>query len=1199
GPVSGGPSSASGTEDDASIGGNVPAASDVDGDALTYQLVSGSVKINGVAAADGTVTLNPDGSYSYTPIAADQGLDTGESKVITFDYVANDGTANSGAATVTITVNGVNDAPVTGGNGSASGTENDASIGGNVPAATDVDVEPLTYQLVAGSVKINGVAAADGTVTPNPDGSYSYTPIAADQGLDTGESKVITFNYVANDGTANSAAATVTITVNGVNDAPVITSNGGGDTASVSVAENTTAVTTVVATDVDVENITYSIVGGADSAKFTIDPNTGALSFVNAPDFENPTDVAGGSSVAGNNVYDVIVRASDGTASDDQAIAVTVTNAAENVAPTANADTLWATNNTAVTFSNDVLLNNDTDPDGLALTLTSLTLATGSLGSSIVLNSNGTFTFTTGAGGGLVPTPTVVTLNYTTSDGAGGTASGTVTLNVVTGGAGAQTIDLSALSYQGSYLDGGANNDNLSDGSALGTLVGGLNNDTLNGNAGNDLLIGGDGNDTLSGGDGNDILRGGLGNNDSMNGGNGTEDLLDFSDGTVGMTFTLDQTAGSHSITNDTAGLGQNDTYQNMEGVIGTNLNDTITGSNTANDILRGGGGNDTLNGAGGVDLIDFREGTAGITFTLVQSSVGTAFNASGAGLGTDTYSNMEGVIGTVFADTLTGSSGNDILRGDGGNDILDGAGGNDTLVGGTGADTLTGGLGNDTFVLSTPLNAVDSITDYAAGDIVDITAILNVPGPVNPIADGYLRVTTTGLIQVDLDGGGNSWVTVSTINTGVTPTIRYVDGGVVTDIAVAPVAPPIALDLNGDGVVSFIGTDAGAHFDYGGGTVSTAWVGPQDGILVRDANHDGLVSANEIVFATDGSDLEGLARYDSNGDGQLSAADANFAEFGVWQDADSDGQVDAGELQSLTAEGIASISLSSDGVGYSAAGGDVSVVGTGSFTRTDGSTGVLADAVFATGGRVAEAELRTAAVSANSNVIAAAVAAMGFAATAAAAHEPGSQGNHGQQGEQESLPSPSIVADQAADSSAGPVQLEAFVAGASQAAGSAALHTSATASSTDANHSITGSDASVPAELAPLAAGTEPRGSDASGPAIAPAMVAMPSAEALVAAFDDAGTAKAAAGETAASVVAEALADGNQGSAIDAILAATLPSNANNGQVDAAQAAFAAFAGHAGPAAAEWHGSGFGFGMGNALGVEHVALHPDMPAQA
>src|SRR5260370_37620871 len=84
------------------------------------------------------------------------------SKVITFDYVANDGTVNSAPATVTITVNGVNDAPVSGGVASASGTEDDASIGGTVPAASDVDVEPLTYALVAGSGKIDGVTAAEG-----------------------------------------------------------------------------------------------------------------------------------------------------------------------------------------------------------------------------------------------------------------------------------------------------------------------------------------------------------------------------------------------------------------------------------------------------------------------------------------------------------------------------------------------------------------------------------------------------------------------------------------------------------------------------------------------------------------------------------------------------------------------------------------------------------------------------------------------------------------------------------------------------------------------------------------------------------------------------------------------------------------------------------------------------------------------------
>ena len=104
-----------------------------------------------------------------------------------------------------------------------------------------------------------------------------------------------------------------------------ITSNGGGATASVSVAENSTAVTTVTATDPDAgTTLSYSIAGGADAAKFTINATTGALAFVTAPNFEAPTDAGP------NNVYDVTVQVSDGTNTDTQAIAVTVTNQNDN-----------------------------------------------------------------------------------------------------------------------------------------------------------------------------------------------------------------------------------------------------------------------------------------------------------------------------------------------------------------------------------------------------------------------------------------------------------------------------------------------------------------------------------------------------------------------------------------------------------------------------------------------------------------------------------------------------------------------------------------------------------------------------------------------------------------------------------------------------------------------------------------------------
>src|SRR5207244_8420561 len=83
---------------------------------------------------------------------------------------------------------------------------------------------------------------------------------------------------------------------------PVITTNGGGATAAVSVAENSTAITTVTASDANAgAPLTYSITADADAAKFSINASTGALSFVSAPNFESPTDAGG------NNVYDVTV----------------------------------------------------------------------------------------------------------------------------------------------------------------------------------------------------------------------------------------------------------------------------------------------------------------------------------------------------------------------------------------------------------------------------------------------------------------------------------------------------------------------------------------------------------------------------------------------------------------------------------------------------------------------------------------------------------------------------------------------------------------------------------------------------------------------------------------------------------------------------------------------------------------------------
>jgi hypothetical protein len=451
---------------------------------------------------------------------------------------------------------------------------------------------------------------------------------------------------------------------------------------------------------------------------------------------------------------------------------------------------------------------------------------------------------------------------------------------------------------------------------------------TLQGNGGNDVLLGGSGNDIYAFGlnDGADIISDAAGGNDAISIVTGSPlnsaSISTFNFERVGLNLVIK--VGSTQVTvRDHYGSGtvESISFTNGGTIFGYQLNTTnyaisdddsspLTENGSAADVIASSSGSETLNSQGGNDLM---------------------FGNSGV-------------------DTINAGDGNDRLVGGGDNDTLNGQNNNDTLIGGTGADTLSGGTGSDTFVLTDTASS-DSITDYASGEIIDITSLVTTAGSLS----GFVRLTAAGQLLVDTNGGGDGYVTVATLTASVNATVRYSTGSGIATAVIVSGAPPIALDLDSDGEVSFLGTDAGASFDYGAGTVATAWVAGNDGLLVRDANHDGLIGADEIVFATSGSDLEGLARYDSNGDGQLSDADEGFGNFGVWQDGDSDGQVDAGELQSLLEHSIASISLSSDGIGYSAAGGDVSVVGSGSFTRTDGSTGVLADAVFATGGLVGD----------------------------------------------------------------------------------------------------------------------------------------------------------------------------------------------------------------------------------------------------
>ena len=166
--------------------------------------------------------------------------------------------------------------------------------------------------------------------------------------------------------------------------------------------------------------------------------------------------------------------------------------------------------------------------------------------------------------------------------------------------------------------------------------------------------------------------------------------------------------------------------------------------------------------------------------------------------------------------------------------------------------------------------------------------------------------------------------------------------------------APPLVIDLDGDGLETMPVSQSSAFFDFDndGAAEQTAWVSSDDALIVFDANNDGLISGrSELVFADylDGAqtDLEGFAAFDSNADGVVSAQDDAWGLLKIWQDFNSDGQTDEGELQAFSDFGISAIDLASSGHSEVFAGGDVVSYGQFEVIMGDGQTLTGYDAAF------------------------------------------------------------------------------------------------------------------------------------------------------------------------------------------------------------------------------------------------------------
>ncbi|MCB1507598.1 MAG: tandem-95 repeat protein, partial [Hyphomicrobiaceae bacterium] len=225
--------------------------------------------------------------------------------------------------------------------------ENQTALGSF--SATDIDGDALTFSISGGAdAALFDIDANTGAL------SFKVAP-DFENPQDAGGDNVYDVTVEVSDG-ALTDSIDLAVTVQNVNEAPVITSNGGLTTAALSVAENTTAVTTVAATDPEGTALTYAITGGADAALFDIDPGTGVLTFKSAPDFENAADDGG------NNVYDVIVEASDGLLTDTQTLAITVTDVPE--APTASNDAFSTDEDTPLVLTAAQITGNDINPPG-------------------------------------------------------------------------------------------------------------------------------------------------------------------------------------------------------------------------------------------------------------------------------------------------------------------------------------------------------------------------------------------------------------------------------------------------------------------------------------------------------------------------------------------------------------------------------------------------------------------------------------------------------------------------------------------------------------------------------------------------------------------------------------------------------------------------------------------------------------------
>ena len=288
----------------------VLAGSDVDGDPLMFTVVTGPAHGN----LSGTAP-----NLTYTPAPNYHGADS-------FSFKANDGTVDSATATVSITITPVNDAPLA---QAQSLTPLEDTSMNLVLTATDADNDSLTFGIV--SQPTHGILSG---TPPN----LSYRPSTNYHGADS-------FSFKANDGTVDSATATVSITITPVNDAPL------AQAQSLTPLEDTPMNLVLTATDADNNSLTFGIVS---------QPTHGILS-------GTPPNLSYRPSTNYHGADSFSFKANDGTV-DSATATVSITITPVNDAPVAQAQSLTTVEDTSM---NLVLTATDADNESLTFAIVS------------------------------------------------------------------------------------------------------------------------------------------------------------------------------------------------------------------------------------------------------------------------------------------------------------------------------------------------------------------------------------------------------------------------------------------------------------------------------------------------------------------------------------------------------------------------------------------------------------------------------------------------------------------------------------------------------------------------------------------------------------------------------------------------------------------------------------------------------------